>query len=92
MRQALRKAEAQRLSRIEDLTRDRELAQKELAACGAEIRGLAAVVGRPDEAVTNRMADVEERIGRLHRRLAELVPELEGLDAGAVDEKGFREA
>ena len=92
VREALRKAEAQRVSRIHDLTRDRELAQKELAACGAEIRGLAAVVGRPDETVTDRMADIEERIGRLQRRLAELVRELDGLDAGAVDEQDFRAA
>lgn len=92
VREALKKAETQRRGRITDLTVERELAQKELAGCAAEIRGLASMVGRQDQTVTDRMADLQERIGRTQARRAELIRELDGLQSGGVDEDDFRAA
>ncbi len=68
------------------------MAQKELAGCAAEIRGLAPLVGRQDQTVTDRMADLQERIGRTQARRAELIRELDGLQSGGVDEDDFRAA
>src|ERR1017187_5281756 len=77
VREALKKTETQRRGRITDLTLERELAQKELAGCAAEIRGLASMVGRQDQTVTDRMADLQERIGRTQARRGQVIRELE---------------
>jgi site-specific DNA recombinase len=90
--EALRRAESQRRSRITELTFERDLAQKDLAACGAGIRGLAPLVGSQDPTVTDRIADLQERITRAEARRAGIVRELAGLESGGVDEEDLRAA
>ena len=78
---AIAKAEEQRRGRVTDLTFERQLTQKELAGLGAELRKLVPLVGSRDQMVTDRMADLQERIGQTERRLSENLQELAGLDS-----------
>jgi len=89
---AIAKAEEQRRGRVTDLTFERQLTQKELAGLGAELRKLVPLVGRRDQMVTDRMADLQERIGQTERRLSDVLQELAGLENQAVDEDDFRAA
>jgi site-specific DNA recombinase len=92
VREALNRVEAQRRSRMVDLGIERDLTQKELAACGAEIRSLAPLVGSQDLTVTDRLADLQARLTRSEGRRAEIDRELAGLESGGVDEEDFRAA
>jgi site-specific DNA recombinase len=89
---AIAKAEEQRRGQVTDLTSERQLTQKELAGMGAELRKLVPLVGRRDQMVTDRMADLQERIGQTERRLSEIQQELTGLESKAVNEDDFRAA
>ena len=88
---AIAKAEEQRHSRVTDLTFEHQLTEKELAGLGAELRKLVPLVGR-DQTATDRMADLQGRIGQTERRLTEIQQELAGLESQAVDEDDFRAA
>jgi site-specific DNA recombinase len=85
-------AEEQRRARIGELTVEREVAQSDLAGFRAELRQLVPMVGRGDQNTTDRLADLQERIGRTEHRMAEIIQDLKGLDAGRVDEDDFRAA
>ena len=89
---AIAKAEEKRLGQITDLTLERQLAQKELVGLGGELRRLVPLVGRRDQTVTDRMADLQERIGQTERRLTEILQEVAGLEGRVVDEDDFRKA
>ena len=89
---AIAKADDQRRSRIADLNFERQRTQKELAGLEAELRKLVPLVGRRDQAVTDRMADLQERIGQAERRLSESMQDLTALESQAVNEDDFRAA
>ena len=89
---AIAKAEEQRRSRATDLTIERRLAEKELSGLATELRKLVPLIGHRDQTVTDRMADLQERIGQTERRLSEVLQELESLESQAVDESDFRAA
>ena len=86
---ALQKVEQQRLSRIGELNAERQVTENELATLGLELRQMVPLVGN---CVTARMADLQERIGRAEHRLIEVKDELEGLQAGRVDERDLHAA
>jgi site-specific DNA recombinase len=92
VREALNRVEAQRRSRIVELGIERDLAQKELAACGTEIRSLAPLVGSQNLTVTDRLADLQARLTRSEGRRAEIDREIAGLESAGVDEEDFRAA
>jgi site-specific DNA recombinase len=87
---ALEKAEEQRLANIRELTSERQTVQNDLAGFAAELRRLVPLV--VNENVTDRMADLQERIERVQQRLAEITRDLQGPEAGRVDEGDFRTA
>jgi site-specific DNA recombinase len=89
---ALEKAEQQRLAGIGDLEIERQLAQNELAKLGVELQQLIPVVGLGNQSITDRMADLQERIGRTEHRLAGIVHELAALESGRVDQEDLRAA
>jgi len=89
---ALQKAEQQRLAGIGELTSERESAMRDLGALATELRQLVPLTVDGEQVVTDRMADIQERIGRTQHRLAEIKQELKGLEAERVDEQDFRNA
>lgn len=89
---ALQKAEQLRLTGIGELTAERDSAMRELAALATELRQLVPLASEGEQAVTDRMADIQERIGRTQHRLTEIKQELDGLESGRVDERDFRAA
>ncbi|MBI4910944.1 MAG: recombinase family protein [Acidobacteria bacterium] len=92
VREALNRIETIRCSQITDLSVERDLARKELAACASEMQGLAALVARQDPTVTGRIADLQDRMKRAEARRGQLVGELAGLESGGMDEDDLREA
>jgi site-specific DNA recombinase len=86
------KAEEQRRSSVADLTLERQVTQRVMASLEAELRKLVPLVGCRDQSVTDRMADLQERIGQMERRLTEILQELQTLESQAVDEGDFRTA
>ena len=92
LERAIAKAEEQRRSRATDLTIERRLAEKELSGLATELRKLVPLIGHRNQTVTDRMADLQERIGQTERRLSEVLQELESLERQAVDESDFRVA
>ena len=87
---ALAKAEEQRRSSITDLTIERDAAQRGLASLGAELSKLVRKVG--DQTMTDRMADLQERIGQTEHRLREILQEIGILESQSVDEANLRVA
>ena len=89
---AIAKAEEQRGGRVTDLSFERQRAQKELAGLGTELRKLVPLVGRRDQTVTDRMADLQERIDKTEHRLTEVLRDVASLESQAIDEDDFRTA
>ncbi|MCC6363056.1 MAG: recombinase family protein [Bryobacterales bacterium] len=89
---ALQKVEQQRLAGICELNSERQAALNELGLLTAELNRLAPLSADAGQAVLDRMADLQERIGRIQHRLAEIRQELNGLEEGRVDEQDFRAA
>jgi len=92
VREALNRIETIRCSQIADLTFERDVAQKELAACATEMQALVALVAKQDPTVTDRIADLQERMKRAEARRTRIVGELAGLESGGMDEDDLREA
>ena len=83
------KAEEQRRISVATLTLEREVAQRALASMRTELRKLLVVDCR-DQPTTDRLADLQERIGQTERRLTEIVLELEHLESQVVYEGDLR--
>jgi site-specific DNA recombinase len=83
------KAEEQRRISVATLTLEREVAQRALASMRTELRKLLVVDCR-DQPTTDRLADLQERIGQTEHRLTEIVLELEHLESEVVDEGDLR--
>ena len=89
---ALAKAEEQRRSSVADLTLERQAAQRLLASMEAELRNLIPLADCRDQEVTDGMADLQERIDQMERRLREILQELGSLESQSVDEGDLRTA
>lgn len=89
---ALQKAEQQRLAGIGQLAAERQSAVNELGTLTAELNRLVPLSADSEQAITDRMAEIQERIGQMQQRLMEIRQELNGLEAGRVDEHDFRAA
>ena len=89
---AVAKSDEQWRSTVGDLTVERETAQRELGRLRTELRKLVPTVGCDDRTVTDRVADLQERIGQTERRLREILVELGNLDSQSVDEGDLRTA
>jgi site-specific DNA recombinase len=83
------KAEEQRRISVATLTLEREVAQRALASMRSELRKFL-VVNLRDQPTTDRLADLQERIGQTECRLTEIVLELEHLESQVVDKGDLR--
>lgn len=83
------KAEEQRRISVATLTLERAVAQRALASTRTELRKLLVVDCR-DQPTTDRLAELQERIGQTECRLTEIVLELEYLESQVVDEGDLR--
>ena len=86
------KVEDQRRISIATLALELEVAQRALASMETELRNRLLVADCHDQPVTDRGADLRERIGQTERRLTEIVLELAHLGSQAVDEGDLRTA
>lgn len=82
-------AEEQRRISVATLTLEREVAQRALASMRTK-PSKPLVVDCRDQPTTDRLADLQERIGQTERRLTEIVLELEYLESQVVDEGDLR--
>jgi len=89
---AVAKANEQRRNSVGDLAFEHEAAQRKLGSLGTQLRELVPPVGCGDETVTDRMADLQERIGQTERRRREILLELGSLESQSLDEGDLRTA
>ena len=89
---AVAKADEQRRNSVGDLAVEHEAAQRKLGSLGTQLRELVPTVSCGDQTVTDRMVDLQERIGQTERRLRVILLELGSLESQSVDEGDLRTA
>jgi len=88
---AVAKADEQRRNSVGDLAVEHEAAERKLGSLGTQLREMGPV-GCGDQTVTDRMVDLQKRIGQTERRLREILLELGSLESQSVDEGDLRTA
>jgi site-specific DNA recombinase len=89
---AVAKADEQRRNSVGDLAVEHEAAQRKLGSLGTQLREMGPTVGCGDQTVTDRVADLQERIAQTERRRREILLELGSVESQSVDEGDLRTA